>query len=154
MYIYFAILTHLRLLLLMCVLITQFGTLQNVKFIQTKNQKEFKLKITIQYTSYLKLLAKEQFYSQLIDRKLASFSKKTPKNCKKILDLFRLRPPPSNLCAPQLQSTCHYIVNLYVKILYVRLGDANNIRPLSWGAQKGKDPKFKKKSLALIRVVH
>ena len=31
-------------------------------------------------------------------------------------------PPPSTLCAPQLQSTCHYIVNHYVKILHVRLG--------------------------------
>ena len=42
-------------------------------------------------------------------------------------------PPPSTLCAPQLQSTCHYIGNHYVKILHVHLGDANNMRPLSWG---------------------
>ena len=37
------------------------------------------------------------------------------------------------LCAPQLQSTCQYIVNHYVKILHVRLGGANNMHPLSWG---------------------
>ena len=50
--------------------------------------------------------------------------------------------PPSTLCAPQLQSTCHYIVNYYVKILHVRLGGANNMRPLSWGGTNGKDPEF------------
>ena len=54
-------------------------------------------------------------------------------------DLFRLCPP-STLCAPQLQSTCHYIVNHYVKLLHVRLGGANNMRPLSWGGTNGKDP--------------
>ena len=64
-----------------------------------------------------------------------------------IKDLFHLCPPPSTLCAPQLQSTCHYIVNHYVKILQVRLGGANNMRPLSWGgggggSTKGKDPKL------------
>ena len=42
-------------------------------------------------------------------------------------DLFRLCPPvrfvpPSTFCASQLQSTCHYIVNHYVKIWHVRLG--------------------------------
>ena len=31
-------------------------------------------------------------------------------------------PPPSTSCAPQLQSTCHYIVNHYVKIWHVRGG--------------------------------
>ena len=36
--------------------------------------------------------------------KIAQFSKAFP-------DLFRLCPPPSTLCSPQLQSTCHYIVN-------------------------------------------
>ena len=36
---------------------------------------------------------------------------------------------PSTLRSPQLQSTCHYIVNDYVKILHVRLGDANNMHP-------------------------
>ena len=46
-------------------------------------------------------------------------------------------PPPSTLCAPQLQSTCHYIVNHYVKIWHVRLGGANNMRPLSWGGGGG-----------------
>ena len=51
-------------------------------------------------------------------------------------------PPPSTLCAPQLQSMCHYIVNHYVKILHVRLGGANNMRPLSCGGggTNGKDP--------------
>ena len=53
------------------------------------------------------------------------------------MDLFRLCLP-STLCAPQLQSTCHYIVNHYVKIWPVRLGDANNMRPLRWGAQTEK----------------
>ena len=41
--------------------------------------------------------------------------------------------PPSTLCSPHWQSTCHYIVNHYVKILHVRLGVANNMHPLSWG---------------------
>ena len=44
-------------------------------------------------------------------------------------------PPPSTLCPSPLQSTCHYIVNHHVKILHVRLGGANNMRPLSWRAQ-------------------
>ena len=50
--------------------------------------------------------------------------------------------PPSTLCSPQLQSTCHYIVNHYVKILHVYLGVANNRHPLSWGGggTNGKDP--------------
>ena len=56
-------------------------------------------------------------------------------------DLFRLCPP-STLCSPQLQSTCHYIVNHYVKILHVHLGVANNMHPLSWGGTNGKDPFF------------
>ena len=30
--------------------------------------------------------------------------------------------PPSTLCAPQLPSTCHYIVNHHVKLWHVRLG--------------------------------
>ena len=48
--------------------------------------------------------------------------------------------PPQYECAPQLQTTCHYIVNYYVEILHVRLGVANNMRPLSWGGTNGKDP--------------
>ena len=36
-------------------------------------------------------------------------------NSDHLVDLLRLCPPPSTLCAPQLQSTCHYIVNHYVK---------------------------------------
>ena len=61
---------------------------------------------------------------------------------KNMADLFRLCPPPSTLCAPQLQSTCHYIVNHHVKILQVRLGGANYMRSLSWGGggTNGKDP--------------
>ena len=62
------------------------------------------------------------------------------------IDLFRLCPPPPpphpvRYAPPQLQSTCHYIVNHYVKIWHVRLGGANNMRPLSWGGgTNGKDP--------------
>ena len=55
----------------------------------------------------------------------------------KIFGSLPFVPPPSTLCAPQLQSTCHYIVNHYVKILHVRLGGANNMRPLSWGGGGG-----------------
>ena len=49
-------------------------------------------------------------------------------------------PPPQYVMRPQLQSTCHYIVNYYVKLLHVRLGGANNMRPLSWAGTNGKDP--------------
>ena len=54
-------------------------------------------------------------------------------------------PPPSTLCSPQLQSTCHYIVNHHVKIWHVLLGGANNMHPLSWGGTNGKDPKTETK---------
>ena len=46
----------------------------------------------------------------------------------------------STLCDPQLQNTCHYIVNQYVKYYTCVLGGANNMRPLSWGAQTEKIP--------------
>ena len=63
-----------------------------------------------------------------------------------ISDLFRLcHPQYVMLCSPQLQSTCHYIVNHYVKILHVHLGVANNMHPQNWGGgggTNGKDPKF------------
>ena len=42
-------------------------------------------------------------------------------------------PPPTPPPVTQLQSTCHYTVNRYVKIWHVHLGCANNIHPLSWG---------------------
>ena len=54
------------------------------------------------------------------------------------------------ICAPQIQSTCHYKVNHYVKIWHVRLGwggggVANNMHPLSWegggGQRERKVPK-------------
>ena len=47
---------------------------------------------------------------------------------------------PRTLCAPPppLQSTCQYLVNLYVKILYVPLEDASKLRTLIWGAQTHK----------------
>ena len=35
--------------------------------------------------------------------------------------------------APLVTQPCHYIVNHYVKIWHMRLGDANNRHPLSWG---------------------
>ena len=44
---------------------------------------------------------------------------------------------PQYVLRPQLQGTCHYIVNHYVKIWHVLLGDANNMRPLSWGGGGG-----------------
>ena len=47
-------------------------------------------------------------------------------------------PPPSRLCPPQLQSTCPYIVNHYVKMWHLRLGAANDVHPLSLGAQTEK----------------
>ena len=50
---------------------------------------------------------------------------------------FPFVPPPSTLCAPQLQSTCNYKINHYGKILHVRLGGANIMRPLSWGGGGG-----------------
>ena len=53
-------------------------------------------------------------------------------------------PPPSTLCAPQLQSTCHYIVNHFLKIWHVRLGGANNMRPLNWGGTNVQDPIYLK----------
>ena len=56
-------------------------------------------------------------------------------------NFFRLCP--QYVMGPQLQSTCHYIVNHYVKILHVHLGAANNMRPLSWGAQTEKIPFLK-----------
>ena len=50
---------------------------------------------------------------------------------------------------PQLQSTCHYIVNHSVKILHVRLGGANNMHPLSLGggAQTEQIQKFIQKEI-------
>ena len=46
-------------------------------------------------------------------------------------------PPPQYVMHPPLQSTCHYIVIHYVKMWHVRLGDAINIRPLSWRERGG-----------------
>ena len=51
---------------------------------------------------------------------------------------FPFVTPPSTLCAPQFQCTCRYIVNQYVRIWHVPLGGANDMRPLSWGAQTQK----------------
>ena len=58
------------------------------------------------------------------------------------LDLFDwiisvCAPLPSTLCSPQLQSTCHYIVNHYVRLWQVRLGGANNMHPLGAGVGGG-----------------
>ena len=39
---------------------------------------------------------------------------------------------------PQLQSTCHYIVNSHVKIWHVGLGGANNMCPTKLGTQTEK----------------
>ena len=46
-------------------------------------------------------------------------------------------PPSSTLCSRQLQSSCHYIVNYFVKIWHVHLGVANNMHPLSGGVGGG-----------------
>ena len=52
-------------------------------------------------------------------------------------DLFRLcPPPPSMLCAPQLQGTYHYIVNHHVKVWHMCLWVGNNKRPQSWWAKR------------------
>ena len=40
-------------------------------------------------------------------------------------DIFRLCPP--------IAEHVRYVVNHHVKIWHVRLGGANNMRPLSWG---------------------
>ena len=48
-------------------------------------------------------------------------------------DLFRLCP--QYVMRSQLQSTCHYTINHHVEIWHVRLGGANNMRALIWGAQ-------------------
>ena len=52
-------------------------------------------------------------------------------------------PPPQYLMQPPppLQSKCHYIVNLYVKIWHVRLRGANNMHLLSLGGTNEKDQK-------------
>ena len=58
----------------------------------------------------------------------------------RISDLFRLYippPPPQYVVLPQLQSTCHYMLNHYVKIWHVLLGGANNMHPLRWGGGGG-----------------
>ena len=53
--------------------------------------------------------------------------------------IFSVRATPRTLCPPpQLQSTCRYIVNHHVKIWQVRLGGANNMRPLNWGGGTNK----------------
>ena len=39
---------------------------------------------------------------------------------------------PSTVCSPQLKSTCHYIVNRYVKTWHLRLRDANNMHQEIW----------------------
>ena len=51
-------------------------------------------------------------------------------------------PPPQYVMLPQLQRTGHCMINHYVKIWKLRLGDANNMHPLSWGGTKGKDLGF------------
>ena len=57
-----------------------------------------------------------------------------------IFSVYAPRPPAVRREPPV--STCHYIVNLYLKICHVRLLCANNMRPLSLGGggKKGKDP--------------
>ena len=47
---------------------------------------------------------------------------------------YDMRPPVTEHVSLHGKSLC--------KIRHVRLGDANNMRPLSWGSTNGKDPKF------------
>ena len=63
-------------------------------------------------------------------------------------------PPPQYVMLLQLQSTCHYLVNDYVKIWHVCLGCANNMHPLSWeggGGTNGKDPNEKELMLSDLK---
>ena len=61
--------------------------------------------------------------------------------------IFSVRvPAPPYIMHPQLQRTCHRIVNHYVKIWHVRLGGgggggANNMHPLNWGGAQTKTNK-------------
>ena len=51
--------------------------------------------------------------------------------------IFSICALPQYVMRPQLQSTCHYIENHYVKMWYVRLEVANNMLPVSWGVGGG-----------------
>ena len=55
-------------------------------------------------------------------------------------DLFRLCP--QYVMYPQLQSTCHCLVNHYVKLWHVRLEVANHMHPLSGGGGGGQTEKI------------
>ena len=54
-----------------------------------------------------------------------------------LLGSFQVLPPPLYVMHPQLLSTCHYIVNFYIKIWHVSLGYANNFHPLNGGGGGG-----------------
>ena len=78
-----------------------------------------------------------QCLPKAVEKKIEIRLKLLQKNFEEKLGSFGM------LFAPQLQSTCHYKVNHYVKILRVRLGGANNMRPPRWGGgTNGKDPKI------------
>ena len=51
-----------------------------------------------------------------------------------MLWIFSVSALPVRYTPPSCRSKCHYIVNHYEKAGHVRLGEANNMRPLSWGA--------------------
>ena len=55
-----------------------------------------------------------------------------------LLGSFQVLPPPLYVMHPQLLSTCHYIVNFYIKIWHVSLGYANNFHPLNGGGGRHK----------------
>ena len=62
----------------------------------------------------------------------------------KKLGPFSFVPPVFYAPVPLVTNPCHYIVNYYVEIWHMRLGDANYRHPLSWGEGGGtnrKDPK-------------
>ena len=100
-----------------------------------KNLPKFMLKIILRGLLYYKYFHLPFFYGDKIPSvKINQFTNNRISQKEITHSCRELYASPSTLCTPQLQSTCHYIVNNYVKIWHVRLGGANNMRPLrSWG---------------------
>ena len=62
---------------------------------------------------------------------------------------FFLFVPPTPVAYAPPMSACHYIVNHYEKIWHVRLGDANNMHPLSIGGGGGLGAQKKRSEFSL-----